>query len=407
MAKKQPKIKRYRKIYGGRSTLSRVVGAVLTVVMLAGVAFLGWTLYEPVSDFLDGTMSLPESSQQEIAPVPTVDLVTVIPQLPQTEITDPAQIKGAYLPAGQLQDPAALTDKLKSLQKQGFNAIVIDAKDADGKIRYQTRDENAVIAGAQAEDAIDLAELTKLAKEYRLSVVARLYAFKDHTAGLTFTGWAVKYMDTEMLWLDNSKEKGGRSWLNPYSEEAQMYIAELAMECISQGCEAILLGGVQFPEGLSLDLIGYGPVTTSRDQVLSAFVQDMDELIREQEAFLILSSSTPAMLGQQTSSHQNGALTYPVATVAPDLRPSAFANASLEGVTAQDPEKQPAETVSQGLALLREKAAEKAILPILQGQNADGSGYGAQQMQAQIEALTSAGIDGYILYSENGDYPEQ
>ena len=102
MAKKQPKIKRYRKIYGGRSTLSRVVGAVLTVVMLAGVAFLGWTLYEPVSDFLDGTMSLPESSQQEIAPVPTVDLVTVIPQLPQTEITDPAQIKGAYLPAGQL-----------------------------------------------------------------------------------------------------------------------------------------------------------------------------------------------------------------------------------------------------------------------------------------------------------------
>ena len=411
MAKKQMKIKRYRKIYGGRSTASKVLGTLLTVVVLAGLAYLGWTLYDPVSAFLENPASVPETSQSEISQPEkdtassSVELITIVPRFPATEITDPAQIKAAWLPHDLLLDETALKDKLKSLRKSGFNTVLIDAKDADGQVLYQTADRNALSMGVQAENAVDLAQLTDLAKEYRLSVMARIYAFKDHAAGLINTGWAVKYMDTEMLWLDNSKEKGGRSWLNPYSEEAQMYIAELAMECVDLGCEAILLDGVQFPEGLSLDLIGYGAQTVSRDEILAAFVQDMDELLQDEQAFLVCSSATSAMLGQRRSSHQSGSLTYSVKTLAPDMRPASFTGALPEGLTVTEPKDQPAETVAQCLRLLNENVTEKSFLPILQMKNADGSGYNGRQVKAQIEAAKAAGAQGYIVCSENGEYP--
>ena len=45
----------------------------------------------------------------------------------------------------------------------------------------------------------------------------------------------------------NKQENGGKSWLNPYSEVAQMYIADLSLECVRAGCSAIMLDGGQFP----------------------------------------------------------------------------------------------------------------------------------------------------------------
>ena len=85
MAKGQKKIKRYRRIYGGRSTLSKVMGIVLTVVILAGIACLGWVLYEPVSQFLSGTMKVPENTLPSSEPGDASQLTESLPEQPQTD----------------------------------------------------------------------------------------------------------------------------------------------------------------------------------------------------------------------------------------------------------------------------------------------------------------------------------
>ena len=248
----------------------------------------------------------------------------------------------------------------------------------------------------------------KTAKENGMTVIARIYAFRDPLSSLILKKAAVKYQDTEMLWLDNSKENGGKSWLNPYSEVAQMYIADLSLECVRAGCSAIMLDGVQFPAGYSLELAGYGAQTKSRQQVLSDFVQDMEELLKENNGTLIYASSAQAMLGMETSSYDSGGLYYPIENFCPDVRPVILASGvHLESLTMADPAGQPYDTVKAVLLQLKASGADKSFLPMLQAYTDASSSleYTAVQIEEQIRALEESGITGYILYNEQGNYP--
>lgn len=413
MAKGQKKIKRYRRIYGGRSTLSKVMGIVLTVVILAGIACLGWVLYEPVSQFLSGTMKVPENMLPSSEPGDASQLAESLPEQPQTDSQQSvtlnlSQVRGVYLPLTALQNTEQLSQTLSDLKRQGINCILVDAKNAQGQVLYQSANQTVAEVAAQAAGAVDMEQITALAKENGMTVIARIYAFRDPLSSLILKKAAVKYQDTEMLWLDNSKENGGKSWLNPYSEVAQMYIADLSLECVRAGCSAIMLDGVQFPAGYSLELAGYGAQTKSRQQVLSDFVQDMEELLKENNGTLIYASSAQAMLGMETSSYDSGGLYYPIENFCPDVRPAILASGvRLESLTMADPAGQPYDTVKAVLLQMKASGADKSFLPMLQAYTDASSSleYTAVQIEEQIRALEESGITGYILYNEQGNYP--
>ena len=326
----------------------------------------------------------------------------------QPENLDLSQVKGAYLPLSALQDTTQLRQTLTNLKQQGINCLLIDAKNAQGQVLYQSANQTVAEVAAQVAGAVDLGRITALAKENGITVIARIYAFRDPLSSLVLKKAAVKYQDTEMLWLDDSKENGGKSWLNPYSEVAQMYIADLSLECIRAGCSAVMLDGVQFPTGYSLELAGYGTQTKTHQQVLSDFVQDMEELLKENHGVLIYASSTQAMLGMEADSYDTGGLYYPIENFCPDVRPASFANGIRpESLTIDDPAGQPYDTVKTVLAQLKNLGADKNFLPMLQADTDPASAleYTALQMEEQIRALEECGITGYILYSEQGSYP--
>ncbi|MDD3192485.1 MAG: putative glycoside hydrolase [Oscillospiraceae bacterium] len=411
MAKGQKKIKRYRRIYGGRSTLSKVMGVVLTFVILTGVACLGWALYEPVSQFLSGTMQAQEDlrpSQPMDTTLSAVDSAPEQPQEPpQPETLDLSQMHGVYLPLSALQDAAALSQTLVSLKQQGVNCILIDAKNSQGQVLYQSANQTVAQVAAQIVGAVDLAQVTSLAADNGITVIARIYAFRDPLCPLVLKTAAVKYQDTEMLWLDNSKENGGKSWMNPYSEIAQMYVADLSLECIRAGCGAVMLDGVQFPTGYSLELAGYGAQTKSRQQVLSDFVVDMQELLEENGGRLVYASSAQAMLGMEAASYESGGLTYPVQNFCPDLRPASLVSGGRpESLTMADPVSQPYDAVKAVLTQLQGSGEGKTFLPLLQAYTAPATTleYTAVQIEEQIRALKESGVTGYILYNEQGSY---
>ena len=103
--------------------------------------------------------------------------------------------------------------------------------------------------------------------------VGRVYAFKDRTATAHMYESAVKYMDSPVNWIDDSKANGGKPWLNPNDKEAQDYIIALVEEAAGSGLGAILLDGVQFPEGVSLNLATYGNTgTLDKSAILADFL---------------------------------------------------------------------------------------------------------------------------------------
>lgn len=71
-----------------------------------------------------------------------------------------------------------------------------------------------------------------------------------------------------MIWLDNEASKGGKPWLNPYSQTAQNYLLEVVKEVKNLGVDAILLDGVQFPDLNSNVATFDGEGSVSRNAVL-------------------------------------------------------------------------------------------------------------------------------------------
>ena len=156
--------------------------------------------------------------------------------------------------------------------KGGKNAVVIDFKDASGYLSYPSSiaavKDKAPSSKAQANAAASVKKI----QQSGIKVVARIYCFKDTQMPRIDRTMAVHYNKTQMIWLDNEASKGGKPWLNPYSQTAQNYLLEVVKEVKNLGVDAILLDGVQFPDLNSNVATFDGEGSVSRNAVLVNFV---------------------------------------------------------------------------------------------------------------------------------------
>ena len=172
-----------------------------------------------------------------------------------------------------LYDMAALENRLSALAAKGYTGAVFTLKDENGLVLYQSALEDVTGNTAQTAQRYDLPAVIAKIKAAGLTPVGRLWAFDDHTAGRKLTDATVKYNYTETNWIHNDKEAGGHTWLNPMSERAQGYILSLLGEAADNGLEVLILEGVQFPTGYSLNLATYAEkgVTVDKSKVLADF----------------------------------------------------------------------------------------------------------------------------------------
>ena len=116
---------------------------------------------------------------------------------------------------------------------------------------------------------------------------ALIYGFEDHTVSYQLRDVAGHYKDEDYLWYDDSPEKGGKAWLNPYNEDAQAYLLDLAAEAVEIGFEEIIMDGVHFPKGYQLDAINFGETGgVAKSDVLRSFADSMSEMLEGKGARL-------------------------------------------------------------------------------------------------------------------------
>ena len=165
-----------------------------------------------------------------------------------------------------------LDSYIASLKSAGQNAVVIDFKDASGYLSYPS----SIAAGKDktpsSKAQTNAAQSIKKLQQSGIKVVARIYCFKDSQMPRVDRTTAVHYNKTQTIWLDNEASKGGKPWLNPYSEAARNYLLEVVKEVKNLGVDVILLDGVQFPDLYSNIATFDGDGAVSRIGVLVNFV---------------------------------------------------------------------------------------------------------------------------------------
>lgn len=134
----------------------------------SGVSSPGGTSAPDVSD----------SSRTEDSSDPSVD-----PQPPKP--SDSTVTRAFYLPASMLRNTTALGETLEQAAAAGFDAVLFDLKDEEGRLYYVSATALAVSGGGITEDALTLDELKAAAQQMRekgFTPLPRLYAFRDNTA---------------------------------------------------------------------------------------------------------------------------------------------------------------------------------------------------------------------------------
>lgn len=396
------KIKRHKRIYrrSAGSILARVAAIVAAVAVLFG---LGWALYGPVSDWISQKQKEP-TQQQEMVPGASASEPAAQPQQqepapPAAEPEQPSELtssKTAYLNNQTVADPQAFSQALQQAVEQGYDSILFDLKSQDGTVHYTIDYNEPVNARVTAEHPIDLQQTAQQILDAGLMPVASIYTFHDNIYPLADNSASTYYMDSDVLWVDDAPDKGGKPWIDPFTQSGQDYIRHIIDDAIEAGFQKIILQEVQFPEGYSLDMIDYGTYASDdKHAFLAQYIEQMTAYAAQQGVELSAMFPSSRLLGANTAMYFGDPAALVGERAVADLRIQSFGSGfTTEAVSIPNPSDNPENTLQTASAALVQKMGDCQLTAVI-----DGEGLTQEQLNARIRLLEQNGISACIVAS--------
>ena len=413
---------RRRKIRRGRHSFSRRrrfhipwkgIGAVLVLVVLCG---LGVLTAKWIGNGLQKKEPSPatDKATTTVSSAATVTTATAAPQTPQTPAL--SAVHGCYLPKASLQQKEAREQAVVAAKKAGFNAVVFDLKDTTGAVGYASATAGAKKAACVEKTALSLDDLKAFAafcEKNGVVAIPRLCCFEDPLAAKKLDGAHILYNgDASLLWLDNSPQKGGKPWLNPYSPEAHAYMQGYVTELVGLGFKNVMLTGVQFPTQTFAASFGSTKFSSlSKLDVLTRFVTDTKTAAKKADQNATITVCVPALatFSDNTAVYGGNPLNFGADAVAPLIfLDSLGSKLTVGNEVLNDPQSDPKKAVelvlkqtSLRLKLIDEQK-QPLLLPFVQGYDVADTA-----VQAELAALRAQNGDGaaFVMVHPDGKYP--
>ncbi|MDD6012715.1 MAG: putative glycoside hydrolase [Oscillospiraceae bacterium] len=297
-------------------------------------------------------------------------------------------LRGLYMPVSRMNDERYIRSLIKQIKRKDANSVVIDFKTVQGRLAYSSMEELALLSKSAMFDNDTVRKAINLFSNADITVAARIYCFEDSLLPQTDSSLAVKYMNTEVNWLDGSDEKGGKAWLNPYSKKVRSYLIGIIGELRNLGINCFILESLQFPGGENTDGATYpGEKDSSgRNALLLSFINQIKKTLPENATLLFSMSANAAANGAE------------------DIFFGSMEKSSVPGIvidTAERPLSVAVDRKTDFVSILSLYSSVsvnypgKTLIPII-----DYSEYSYLYRRA----MKKAGYTSFILMEENGEY---
>ena len=331
----------------------------------------------------------------------------------------PEVFKGIYLSFWSASLSSRIENVIQLAQEGLINTVVIDVKDAEGRVGFDSNVPQVIEYRARERIIRDLSALVRKLHAGGLHVVARMVMFNDPHLARARPELAVHsqallsekgpQLSEETFWYDERS----LLWVDPGSRDAWAYNVAIAKDVLSRGVDELNFDYVRFPSGGSLSDM-HLPVT-AEDRAKRDVIRGFFAYLREQlpdarlsaDLFgLVTVTQTDLGIGQVLED----ALPY-FDAVCPMVYPSHYAK-GFNGF--QNPAEHPYEVVNYSLRLANERlrgqvgtaTPRASLIPWLQDFSI-GAEYDADMVSAQIQAVVDAmGEDyrGFLLWSPKNRY---
>lgn len=293
---RQRKIVRTKRLYKKYTVNKRALNMVysaLVIIILIGLGYivsLEWSKrFGP-----NAPSSMPHSSTLSI--VAPSEPISSVESFDSSSVIEPpvtmSGMKATTMPPELLngQNDAAVEAFLEAAKTNGYNAVYVELKTADGKIHYKSTNEMAIKYGSIAEDAVDINWLTAKIKDAALTPIATMRTLRDPAAAhVKYDNSYCYNQNLTTNWLDNSVALGGKAWLNPYMDNTRSYIAALSKEMSDAGFKTILLSDVIFPDKNTRSM-GLVNQTKPYAEILAQLVSEVASAAGDAQVFVSYSS---------------------------------------------------------------------------------------------------------------------
>lgn len=398
------KIKRHKRIY--RRSAGNIILRVLIIVAAVAALFgIGWMLYTPVSDWIsqrqnpDAAVIGESSAQSDGLDVDeTTSDQSGVSEETETEDQQQAvlsQAQTAYLPIETVADEQQFAQALELAKEQGYDSILFDLKSSDGTVNYPISYNPSTDALVTGTTTVDLNAVVQQIRDAGLVPMASIYTFRDHRYPSANNAAATQYMDSDFLWVDNDPEKGGKAWLNPFSQQAQDYIRKIVDDACAARFEQIVLQGIQFPEGYSLDMIDYGEhASDDKHAFLQQYLQEMTTYAEGKGVELTALFPATSVLGGETKMYFGDVSTIIGDSAVLDLRLEVFGNGiQTDLLSIPDPSADIYNTVKTASAAVNQQLSGKELTVMV-----DGSGLSEDEVASLIQGASESGIERCIVF---------
>lgn len=324
-----------------------------------------------------------------------------------THIKTPEQVKAIYMTSW-VAGTSTLRDRVIALiDTTEVNAVVIDIKDATGKIAFLIDNEPFHSLGSSENRIPDVKDFIEKLHKKGIYVIGRVAVFQDPYLIKKWPEEAVKKKsDATKLWTDRK----GLGWFDAGSQKVWDYVIAVARESYNVGFDEINFDYVRYPSDGNMQDI-YFPLSDGavKQDTLEKFFAYLDENLRKQDRPITTSADIFGMTTTNTDDLGIGQVlekTLPYFDfVDPMVYPSHFPD-GWSGMA--NPAERPYDVIHKSMAAAYARAEAmgedtKKLRPWLQDFNL-GAVYTADLVRAQIDATYDVGLDSWLMWDPKNIY---
>lgn len=334
-------------------------------------------------------------------------------QEPQNIPPEKVKVKALYLTGWTMGSTAKIDHFVELANTTEINAYVIDIKDDDGYVGYESQ-VPAVRDIKAWQKKYNADKVLTAMHDNNIHVIGRIVCFKDPMLSSKKPELAIKN-NKGGLW----KDRDGLTWLDPYNKDSWSYLVDIAKEAVDKGFDEIQFDYVRFANDGDKKAMNFGNPGKEKYEVINEFLsyakEQLPGVILSADVFGIICESPADTEGIGQNLETVG---KEIDYISPMVYPSHYAvGQAVNKVTFAKPDLDPYGVVYNSLAKAKDRISKVEgykgdVRPYLQDFTAKwlGNGYyqtyGPEQVKQQIKAVYDAGYEEWILWSANNKYSE-
>lgn len=288
---------------------------------------------------------------------------------------------------------------IRRLRAANMNAAVIDMKDGEGRVNYDTQ-----IPSLQPQKRRFIDDMPAFVAELKAGgvyTIARVVCFSDPY---------LPKNEPERAVMDNRERKAGQvwanwggrnTWLDPYNPKNHQLIVDMVKEVEALGVDEIQLDYVRWPVDEAVKFAKFpAEVATPRREVLLGMLKQIDEAIRiplgaDVFGLTALRRGDPAGLGQSLEDW-----TAHLEVFSPML----YINGMQSLIRRGGPARAQNLVFAATNALRQRIGPLPVIRPFLQGFSRGADYYNAEFIAEQVRGVFKANGDGFLFWHPGSNY---